>query len=221
MFGMPALAQPALVRRGEAMQLEVHGQPFLMLGGELSNSAASSAAYMAPVWPKLRSMHLNTVLAPVSWQLIEPSEGRYDFSSVDALLAGARRNDLHLVLLWFGAWKNSMSSYAPSWVRRNQTRFPRAQLPDGSGEEILSAFSAEVLDADRRAFVALMKHLRAADARQETVLMVQVENEIGMLPSARDHSALADRAFAAPVPPELIDYLTAHRATLVPSLRER
>src|SRR5205823_9475774 len=90
-LSIPALAQPALVRRGETMQLEVHGQPFLMLGGELSNSAASSAAYMAPVWPKLRSMYLNTVLAPVSWQLIEPREGRFDFSSVDALLAGARR----------------------------------------------------------------------------------------------------------------------------------
>src|SRR2546423_6677635 len=147
-FDMPALAQPALVSHGEATQLDVHGQPFLMLGGELSNSAASSAAYMAAVWPKLRSMNLNTVLAPVSWQLVESSEGRFDFSSVDALLAGARRNDLHLVLLWFGAWKNSMSSYAPSWIRRDQTRFPRAQLPDGQGKEILSAFSPEVLDAD-------------------------------------------------------------------------
>ena len=135
------MPNPQLVRRGEAVQLVVHGKPFLILGGELSNSAASSPAYMAPVWPRLRAMNLNTMLAPVSWQLIEPSEGRFDFSSVDALLAGARRNHLHLVLLWFGAWKNSMSSYAPSWVRRDEARFPRAMLPDGNGEEILSAFS--------------------------------------------------------------------------------
>ncbi|HZC37867.1 MAG TPA: beta-galactosidase, partial [Sphingomicrobium sp.] len=122
----PAFAQPELVRRGAAVQLIVDGKPFLILGGELSNSAASSPAYMAPVWPRLRAMNLNTVLAPVSWQLIEPEEGRFDFSSVDALLAGVRRNHLHLVLLWFGAWKNSMSSYAPSWVRRDEARFPRA-----------------------------------------------------------------------------------------------
>jgi beta-galactosidase GanA len=217
----PACAQPKLVRRGEAVQLVVDGKPFLILGGELSNSAASSPAYMAPIWPRLRAMNLNTVLAPVSWQLIEPGEGRWDYSSVDTLLTGARRNHLHLVLLWFGAWKNSMSSYAPSWVRRDEARFPRAMLPDGSGEEILSAFSPAVLDADRRAFTALLRHLKAVDGEAETVLMVQVENEIGMLPTPRDHSPPADRAFAEPVPQEFINYLAAHRATLVPSLRAR
>ena len=182
-LAQPACAQPELVRRGEAVQLMVHGKPFLILGGELSNSAASSPAYMAPVWPKLRAMNLNTVLAPVSWQLIEPSEGHFKYSSVDALLTGARRNHLHLVLLWFGAWKNSMSSYVPSWVRRGEARFPRAMLPNGSGEEILSAFSPAVLDADRRAFTALLRHLKAVDAQAETMVMVQVENEIGMLPT--------------------------------------
>src|SRR5437762_7145370 len=164
---------PRLDRRGQSTQLIVDGKPFLILGGELSNSAASSAAQMAPVWPRLNAMHLNTVLAPVSWQLIEPKEGQFDFSSVDALLSGARRNHLHLVLLWFGAWKNSMSSYAPSWVRRDEARFPRAMLPDGSGEESLSAFSPAVLDADRRAFTGLLRHLKAVDAQAETVLMVQ------------------------------------------------
>ena len=216
-----ATVPPRLEHRGRSTQLIVDGKPFLMLGGELSNSAASSAAHMAPVWPRLRAMSLNTVLAPVSWQLIEPDEGQFDFSSVDALLAGARRNQLHLVLLWFGAWKNSMSSYAPSWVRRDQARFPRVQLPDGSGEEILSAFSPEVLSADRRAFVALLRHLKTVDAQQHIVLMVQVENEIGMLPTARDHGPLADRAYSGPVPAELTSYLAARRATLVPSLRER
>jgi hypothetical protein len=221
LLAVPVTGQPKLVRHGQAVQLEAQGKPFLMLGGELSNSAASSAAHMAPVWPKLRGINLNTVLTPVSWQLIEPTEGHFDFSSVDALLASARRNDLKLVILWFGAWKNSMSSYAPSWVRRDQPRFPRAMLPDGSGEEILSAFSPAVLEADRRAFTALLQHLKIVDAQAQTVLMVQVENEIGMLPAARDHGPLANSAFAAPVPPELTAYLAANRAALLPSLRER
>lgn len=221
-FGSAALAQPpALVNRGEATQLLVDGRPYLMLGGELSNSAASSPAYMTPVWPKLEAMGINTVLTPVSWQLIEPTEGHFDFSTVDALLGGARANHLHLVLLWFGAWKNSMSSYVPSWVKRDERRFPRAQLADGSGEEILSALSPQVLAADSRAFAALMARLRQADSAQGTVLMVQVENEIGMLPTARDHSAVADHAYAGPVPPELMRYLAAHRTTLVPSLRQQ
>jgi len=219
--GAAATAQPRLVRNGQAVQLEIDGKPFLIRGGEFSNSAASNAAYMAPVWPKLSAMNLNTVLAPVSWQLIEPSEGRFDFSSLDALLAGARRNQLKLVLLWFGAWKNSMSSYAPSWVRRDEARFPRAMLPNGSGEEILSAFSPAILDADRKAFTALLRHLKSVDAKAQTVLMAQVENEIGMLPTARDHSPLADSAYSSSVPPQLTDYLSAHRETLSPSLRQQ
>jgi beta-galactosidase GanA len=212
---------PELVRHGDAIQLVMDGSPYLVLGGELSNSAASSTAYMAPVWSKLEGMGLNTLLTPVSWQLIEPQEGQFDFSTVDALLDGARAHHLHLVLLWFGAWKNSMSSYAPPWVKRDERRFPRAELPNGSGEEILSAFSPQVLAADSRAFSALMAHLRKVDTLQHTVLMVQVENEIGMLPTARDHSPAANRAFAEQVPPELTRYLAAHRNGLVPTLLQR
>lgn len=216
----PALADPPrLVKKGDATQLVVNGKPMLMIAGELSNSAASSADYMAPHWARLRAMHLNTVLAPVSWELIEPVEGRYDWSSVDTMLKAARANDLKLVILWFGAWKNSMSTYVPSWVKRDQARFPRAELPNGQGVEILSTFGADTLRADQRALAALMAHLKAVDDRDNTVVMLQVENEIGMLPVARDYSAAANAAFRQPVPPELVNYLVAHRDALVPEMK--
>jgi beta-galactosidase GanA len=145
--------------------LVVDGKPMLVLGGELGNSSASSQAYMARYWPKLKAMNLNTVLAPVSWELIEPKEGVYDFSSVDGLLKDARAQDMHLVLLWFGAWKNSMSTYVPSWVKRDDVRFPRAKAANGVSQEILSAFSANTRDADARAYAALLAHLKAVDPR--------------------------------------------------------
>jgi beta-galactosidase GanA len=207
------------VHQGTATQLTVHGKPMLVIGGELGNSSASSAAYMAPHWAKLRAMHLNTVLAPVSWELIEPREGAFDFSSVDSLIADARKHDLKLVFLWFGAWKNSMSTYVPAWVKRNQERFPRAQLPNGQGVDILSAFAPETLRSDQRAFGALLAHIAKVDDKQNTVLMVQVENEIGMLPVARDFGPLAEARFREKVPRELVDYLVAHRATLVPEMK--
>lgn len=210
---------PRLVRQGSATQISVQGKPMLLIAGELGNSSASSAAYMAPHWKRLKAMHLNTVLAPVSWELIEPEEGRFDFSSVDALIRDARANDLKLVILWFGAWKNSMSTYVPAWVKRDQGRFPRARLPNGQGVEILSAMAPATLEADQRAFAALMAHIKAVDDRQNTVLMTQVENEIGMLPVARDYGALADAAFKAPVPAELTTYLQQHRDALVPQMK--
>jgi beta-galactosidase GanA len=211
---------PQLRDKGTTRQLLVQGKPFLILGGELGNSTASDLSRLAQYWPLFQKLHLNTVLAPVSWELIEPREGRFDFQSVDGLLKQARAHGTHLVLLWFGAWKNSMSSYVPAWVKRDQARFARSVDPDGRGMEILSPFSTANRDADARAFAALMRHLRQIDAQQQTVIMVQVENEIGMLPAARDRSPAADELFRAAVPRDIIEHLQKDRDELAAPLRE-
>ncbi|HTO92923.1 MAG TPA: DUF5597 domain-containing protein [Bacteroidota bacterium] len=210
---------PRLAGHGTALQLLVNGRPCLMLAGELGNSTASDVKLMAGVWPKLKAMHLNTVLVPVYWELMEPAEGKFDFSHVDDAVAGARRSGLHVVFLWFGSWKNSMSCYVPSWVKKDEGRFPRARTRDGRALEILTPFSDGNWDADARAFGSLMRHLRATDGGHNTVVMVQVENEIGMIPEARDHCAQADRAFAGQVPTALIAALGAPDATAPDSAR--
>jgi beta-galactosidase GanA len=151
--------------------------------------------------------------------LIEPEEGKFDFATVDRLLAQARENRMHLVLLWFGSWKNSMSCYAPAWIKRDPKRFPRAADLNGARLEILSPFSTENLRVDTEAFSKLLRHLRETDGTQHTAVMVQVENEIGMIPTARDHSPEADRAFAGAVPGELMSYLTANSEHLAPELK--
>lgn len=214
-------ARPQLVQHHGATQIVIGGKPFLARGGELQNSSASSLAYMdSSVWPKVVAMHFNTVIAPVYWQLIEPREGQFDWSTVDGLIRGARQHNVRLVLLWFGTWKNSMSCYVPSWINRDQERFPRAAQADGRTLDILYALSTNNLNADASAFVALMRHLRAIDSAEHTVIMVQVENEIGMIPEARDHSAAANAAFDAPVPAALTEYLSRHRDNLAPELRK-
>jgi len=214
--GLAAAELPCLRRQGTATQLIVDGRPFLARGGELGNSSGEPG-YLRPAWPRLKAMNLNTVVAPVYWDVLEPVEGQCDFSTVDGLITDARANGMRLVLLWFGSWKNSMSCYAPAWVKRDQARFPRAQDSAGRGLEILSPFHAAGRDADTRAFAALMRHLKAGDP-EHTVIMVQVENEIGMIPEARDHSPEAEKQFAGPVPAGLMDYLGKNRAQLAPEL---
>lgn len=214
-------APPKLEKQGTTRQLVVDGKPFLILGGELGNSSASSSEYLKPHWPRLKAMNLNTVLAPVYWELIEPEEGTFDWSAVDALLRDARAQELKLVILWFGAWKNSMSTYVPSWVKRDAQRFPRVQLENGASVEILSAFSKTTLNADARAFATFMAHLAQNDSRDHTVLMVQVENEIGMLPVARERGVVADRAFGGPVPKELLTAVAGRQDGIEPELLER
>jgi len=201
-------------------QLVVDGKPFLILGGELNESTPSSGDYMKPIWPRLVEENLNTVFAAVSWELIEPEEGQFDFSSVDSLIEGARRHHLHLIFLWFGSWKNGESSYTPYWVKVNPARFPLAQDGTGKTLSILSTFSPENLKADERAFAALMRHIREIDGQQHTVLMMQVENEMGILGDSRDRSPIANEEFNKPVPEELTRYLLQHKESLAPELRE-
>src|SRR4051812_7746979 len=100
---LPARAEevPRLARHGDATQLLVDGKPFLILGGELGNSSASSLDALSPQWPTLKALTLNPVLASVSWDQIDPAEGRFDFTVVDGLIAQARVHDTRLVLLWF------------------------------------------------------------------------------------------------------------------------
>ncbi|MDO7845579.1 DUF5597 domain-containing protein [Hymenobacter sp. M29] len=207
---------PRLVKTGPSTQLLVDGKPYFVLGGELGNSAASSTAYMQPVWPKLKALHLNTVIAPVYWELMEPQEGKFDFTLVDDLLRDARRHQMKLVLLWFGSWKNSMSCYAPAWVKTDLKRFPRVEDDKGVPQEIMTPFEPRNLEADKKAFVQLLQHLRAADGQQHTVVTVQVENEIGMLPTARSYDARANAAFKQPVPAPLLTYLQREKKSLKP-----
>jgi len=216
--GKDVVPLPHLERHNGVSQLMLDGQPFLMRAGELENSTPSDLKRMETVWPRLAAMHFNTAIVPAYWELIEPREGQFDFRSVDGLIEGARRHHMRLVLLWFGRWKNSMSSYVPAWVKWDAVRFPRARRPDGTAIEILSALSPENLRADGNAFTALMTHLKAVDGTRHTVVLVQVENEVGMIPEARDHSPAADAAYHAPVPAQLTDYLAAHRDGLQPNL---
>jgi hypothetical protein len=219
----PTIAQqkkslPHLSSNNGVTQLYVEGKPFLILGGELGNSSASDMNYLRPYWQNLRNMHLNTVLAPVYWELMEPIEGRFDFSLVDSLISGARRWNLKLVLLWFGSWKNSMSCYAPEWIKLNQQKYERARDSKGKALEILSAFNTSNLEQDTKAFSAFLKHLGQVDSDDHTVIMVQVENEIGMLTEAREYTKTANAAFQGQVPPALMNYLIKNKNDLVPEL---
>jgi len=217
---------PHLQRQGNATQLVVDGKPFLITSGELSNNAASSLEELEPVWPKLAANNLNTVLVAISWAQTEPEEGKFNFTELDGVIAKARENHLHLVVLWFGCWKNGTSSYPPVWVKKDYARFPRIQINEGKTVSIvgpvetLSTFGEATSDADAKAFAALMHHIKEVDGDQHTVLMMQVENEVGVLRDSRDRSPAANRAYNGQVPAELMSYLEAHKDNLIPEFRE-
>ncbi|ANF49068.1 glycosyl hydrolase family 35 [Chryseobacterium glaciei] len=212
---------PRLQKKGTATQLAVDKKPFLILGGELGNSSASSFQDIERDFPKLQQMSLNTVLVPAYWDLIEPEEGRFDFSLIDKTIDQARKNNLKVVFLWFGSYKNSMSCYAPLWFKKDYKKYPRAYSKAGKPMEIANSFSENVLKADNKVFGELMKHISVVDKTQGTVIMVQVENEIGMLEGARDYSKEANAAFNTQVPEALMKFVTKNKKELHPSLLEK
>lgn len=211
---------PSLEKKGNKTQLIVNQKTFLIRGGELGNSSATSMESMETIWSKLVDMNLNTVLTPVYWELIEPEEGKFDFSLIDDLIFRARKENLKLVFLWFGSWKNSMSSHAPAWVKLNQKKYPRVKDDQNRSHEILTPFSENNLQADLNAFKKLMTHIKELDQNEQTVIMIQVENEIGMLPTARDYHPLANEVFKKEVPKELLQYLQKNKEKLVPEFLE-
>ena len=103
-------------------QLTIAGEPFLILGRELHNSSSSVKENLNVRWPRLKELGLNTVLAAVTWELIEPEESVFDFSSVDFLLEGAREHGFKLVPLWFATCR--MYPWRKSRRRSNHLAHP-------------------------------------------------------------------------------------------------
>lgn len=199
----PAAPQlPRLEERNGRFALMVDGKPYLMLGAQINNSSSWPSTLPA-VWPALADMHVNTFEAPVYWEVMEPQPGTFDFSNVDILLQGARAHHLHLVLLWFGTWKNGQNHYAPAWMKAHPETYPREISAYGKVLDVFSPHGTATREADSRAFAALMRHVREIDGTQGTVIMVQVENESGAIGTVRDHSPAAEKEFATEVPAAL------------------
>ncbi|RIV88058.1 beta-galactosidase [Aurantiacibacter zhengii] len=209
---IPAWSQaPHFDRSGTQTALVVDGEPYLALAVQANNSS-NYPAMLETVWPMVERLHANTLLMPVAWEQVEPEEGLFDLTFLDTLLEQARAHDKRLVLLWYGAFKNTAPGYAPAWVKRDGERFPRMRTPEGSAHYALSPHAAATREADARAFAQVMRHLARID-RQHTVIMVQVENETGSYRLARDHADGPARLFAQPIPQELADGLGIARGT--------
>ena len=227
---LQAQEAPCILNHGQGKQLFVDGKPFIMYAGELHNSTTGSVHAMADVWGRMADMHLNTVIAPVTWELFEPQEGYFDYTLIDSMIQGCRSNNLKLIVLWFATWKNGASMYAPAWVKTDTERFPRSLYKDGRKMNNLSAFGMHTMEADANAFAHLMRHIREVDEGTHTVIMMQIENEIGTLDidkgnkdwkgnrAMRDFSQYAENAFNSEVPHELLSYIRKNSKNIHPAL---
>jgi len=192
---------PYLKKEGKFTRLYVDGKPFTALSGELHNSSSSSLRYMEErVWPSLRPLGMNSVILPIYWECLEPEEGKFDFALVDGIIEQADREGMKLILLWFGLWKNGMSTYIPQWMKLDCEKYFYAHDKFGRPIPCISPLCDAAVAADAAAYAILMKHIREVDGEKNTVIMMQAENEIGILGSSRDFSDIANTLFNSSLP---------------------
>jgi hypothetical protein len=211
---------PSIEKTGSQYRFLVDGRPYLMLSGQVHNSDTSNADDLNRALDVLAGWHANTAEVPIYWEAIEPQPGKFDFSSVDMAIQAARKRDLRLVFLWFGTWKNGESHYVPEWMKRDKQKYTRVTGSHGEETEIISPLCRAAMEADSRAFSALLQHIKSVDEAQRTVLMIQVENEPGLFGTDRDYSDAANRLFEASVPKELLSSLESHRQQLSAPMAE-
>ena len=204
----PAVAahpMPRIVSTNGHHALLVDGAPFLMLGAQCHNSSAWPAT-LPKVWAAIDDLHANTLEIPIYWEQFEPESGKFDPSIVDLIIKGAQEHDVRLVFLWFGTWKNGSGHYIPLWAKSRPEMFTHIIGNRGRSVDSPSPLAEACMQADKKAFSALMRHLKSVDPLH-TVIMIQVENEPGAWGSIRDYSPEAERVFAAPVPTEFLKAL--------------
>ena len=187
----------------------VNGKPFYPIGGQSKNSSGYNDSESETAFKAVKLVHGNTLEIPVYWEQVEPEEGKFDFTSVDALLTSARRYGVKLVLLWFATWKNGNMEYAPAWVKTNPQRFKRVISPTGTDIWVLSSHCSANFEADKKAFTVFCNHLKAKDSTERTVMALQVENEPGILSSDRDYGPEAQAVFDRFVPTKLVTAMKA------------
>ena len=228
------MERPCITEKGNQKVLLVDGKPFIMLAGEIHNSDSSSPAYMEQIWKIADDLGMNSLLLPVTWEMVEPVEGEFHFEVLDQLIDQAREYGMKIGILWFGSFKNAECMYAPEWVKRDLERFHRGQIVKGknkAGRRVsptlpvtipyttISYLSENAMQADARAFGKMMQHVREYDEAEGTVITVQVENETGLLGNAREVSDEADAAFAGEVPQEFASYMRSHTEYMEEDIR--
>ena len=204
---------PQIKRFNGRYMLFVEGKPYIMFAAEVHNSAASSPEYMKIVWERVKELNCNTLLVPVYWNMIEKQENEFDLTMVKRLIIEARANRVKLVLLWFGSWKNSLSTYAPNWVKLDLDRFPRVESEAGMKTKILSLFKSDILSVEINAFKTFMKFIKDFDEKEQTVLAIQVENEVGILGPTRDFRKEAGEAYKGHINEDLIENIKINSTT--------
>lgn len=187
----------------------VCGEPRLILYGETLEEVMTHPAdvpYYGDQFDKWRRQGLNTVGAILQWNAFESRKDQYEYAMIDGLIEAAKERNMHLIIVWFGTWRNLQSNYVPRYVWDEKIAFP-ALKEDGKPENGgISPFATKCAERDGLALSKLLARAAQKDPGHQVLIAVQVENE---MPCYADFSPAANEHIGEQVPKALLDYLKA------------
>ncbi len=190
------MSLPRIEQVGGQSRLLVDDQPYLILGVQWDCDSCFSPEEMNPLFPQAARMGANTAVLPTYWREIEPFPGQYDFRIVNERIANTRASGMRAILLWFATWKNACPFYAPDDIRHDSQTYRRALDRNGQPTVSLCPTAEVTWKRDRDALIALMTYLRDHDD-EHTIIMIQIENESGLLGTDRCYCPECNARFEA------------------------
>lgn len=182
----------------------VNDQPFLALAGEVHNSSCSSMTYFEEkVLSRIQDIPLNTLLLPIYFEDVEKEEGVYCIEKVQQMIDRCRQYDYKIIFLWYGLWKNGLSTYIPQWMKLDRDTYPFCRQENQKPLYTISPLCQKAIEKDAKAIQQVMSFIKKYDAIEQTVIMLQIENEVGLLESDRDYSSAANLLFHQDIPEDL------------------
>jgi hypothetical protein len=182
----------------------VCGQPRLILYGETLEEVMTDAADVpcyGDQFDKWKRQGLNTVGAIIQWNRFELRKDQYEYAMIDGLIEAARERNMHLIIVWFGTWRNLQSNYLPKYIRDEKIGFPALKADGKIDNGRVSPHAMKCAERDGLALKALLPRAAEKDPHHQVLIAVQVENE---MPKGHDYTAEANALFAQPVPSEVI-----------------
>jgi hypothetical protein len=181
------MARPAYIKKeNDRIELIVGDEPFLIIGFQWSCDLSSYEEYVESYLPVAKQMGCNTAVIPLYWKDVEPVPGEYRMKDLGKRIKACQKHGLKMVVLWFGSYKNAQMWYVPEWVSRDSVTYPRAVKKNGEIHmNTACPLGANMLKKDADAFVEVIKTIKNVDINCDTVIMVQVENEPGLLTGDR------------------------------------
>jgi hypothetical protein len=196
--------------RAEKGNIIVCGQPRIILYGETLEDVMTDAAdvpYYGDQFDKWRRQGLNTVGAIIQWNRFELRKDEYEYAMIDGLIEAAKARNMHLIIVWFGTWRNLQSNYVPRYVWDEKIAFPAVKKNGKQDNGRVSPHAMKCAVRDGLALQSLLARASVKDPGHQVLIAVQVENE---MPNGWDWSIEANAAFKEQVPKELLDYLKAN-----------